>query len=174
MLIQLLFPGTRSVGLNESVNLHQEGHRTFRAFKSDRVFRFTIDGRGYEWGAAEITERELRHLAAVDPGDTLALERGDEEICLAAGATVELSTAGTERLCIFGLVTVTLNNEDGKEIRTGAYTTEELIRVLGVEAGYVLTVMDEQGKLSPLQPEQTIQIRACMRFYSHVPAGGSS
>ena len=67
-----------------------------------------------------------------------------------------------------------LNTDIEKKIPSGTYKTEELIHVLGVEAGYVLDVLDEQGKLEPLQPGQTTQVRADMRFFSHVPAGGSS
>ena len=174
VLVQLLFPGTRSVRVQESVDLRGRGSAAFRAFRSDRVFRFTIDGRGYEWGAARISESDLRRLATVAADRTLVLERGGERIHLEADATIELSEAGTERLRVVSLVSVTLNDEDPKKIPTGVYTTDELVRVLGVEAGYVLNLLDEQGKLSPLQPGQTICIEVDIRFYSHVPAGGSS
>ena len=53
------------------VDLRGDGNHAFRAFKSDRIFRFTIDDRGYEWGVAKITEPELRRIAAVDGGGTL-------------------------------------------------------------------------------------------------------
>ena len=174
VLIQLLLPGTRSVGLDESIDHCGGSVEAFRAFKSDRIFRFTIDDGGYEWGAAKITEPELRHLAVVEPAEALVLERDGEAIELVSDAIVELWDAGTERLRVLRLVTVTLNDEVEKRIRGGAYKTEELIRVLGVEAGYVLNVLDERGKLDPLKPGQTTQVKAGMKFYSHVPAGGSS
>ena len=174
VLIQLLLPGTRSVGLDESVDLRQKGSEAFRAFKSDRIFRFTIDDRGYEWGVAKITEPELRRIAVADDDGTLVLECDGKAIELAADDIVELEKTGTERLRIIELVTVTLNNEVEKKIPSGTYTTEDLIRILGVEAGYVLDVLDEQGNLDPLQPEQMVQIKAGMKFFSHVPAGGSS
>ena len=174
VLIQLLFPGTRSVGLDEPVDVRPKSNQTFRAFKSDRIFRFTIDDRGYEWGVAKITEPELRGLAVLDADANLVLERGGEATDLAADAIVELSNAGTERLLVVRLVTVTLNGEIEKKIPSGAYKTEELIRVLGVEVGYVLDVLDDHGKLDPLRPGQTTEVKAGMKFYSHVPAGGSS
>ena len=175
VLIQLLLPGTRSVGLDESVEFRGDGSETFRAFKSDRIFRFTVDDRGYEWGVAKIAEPELRRIAVVDgDGDrTLVLERDGKAIELAADDIIELGETGTEHLRVVEFVTVTLDNEVEK-IPSGAYKTEELIRVLGVEAGYVLDVLDEQGKLDPLQPGQTIQVKAGMKFFSHVPAGGSA
>ena len=174
VLIQLLLPGTRSVGVDESVDLRADGSEAFRAFKNDRIFRFTINDRGYEWGVAKITEPELRHIAVVDDDGILVLERGGKVTDLAADDIVELGETGTERLRVVELVTVTLNNEVEKKIPSGAYKTEDLIRVLGVEAGYVLDVLDEQGKLDPLQPGQTIQVKAGMKFFSHVPAGGSA
>ena len=174
VLIQLLLPGTRSVGLDEPVELRQKGTEEFWAFKSDRIFRFTIDGRGYEWGATKITEPELRHVAVVDDDGTLVLEHDGKVIELAPDDIVELGDTGTEHLRIVELVTVYLNDDVEKKIPGGAYTTEELIDVLGVEAGYVLDVKDEQGKLELLQPAQTIEVHAGMQFYSHVPSGGSS
>ena len=174
VLIQLLLPGTRSVGLDESVDLREKGSRAFRAFKSDRIFRFTVDDVGYEWGGAKITEPELRRIAVVDGDRTLVQERGGKAIELAADSIVELAETGTEHLRVVELVTVTLDNEVEKKIPSGTYKTEELIRVLGVEAGYLLDVVVEQGKLEPLRPGQTIQVTAGMKFVSHVPAGGSS
>ena len=174
VLIQLLLPGTRSVGLDEPVDLRRKGTEVFRAFKSDRIFRFTIDDQGYEWGVAKITEPELRQIAVVDGDETLVLELDGKATALAANDIVELGDTGTERLRVVRFVTVYLNDEVEKKIPSGAYTTEELIRVLGVEAGYLLNVLDEQGKLDPLQPGQTIQVQAGMKFYSQIPAGGSS
>ena len=174
VLIQLLLPGTRSVGLDESIDLRGEGDEVFRAFKSDRIFRFTIDDRGYEWGVAKITEPELRHIAVVAGDRTLVLERAGKTIELVAADTVELAESGTEHLRVVEFVTVTLNNETQKTIPSGPYKTEELIRVLSVEAGYVLDVLDDQGKLDPLRPGQTIEVQAGMKFFSHVPEGGSS
>ena len=174
VLIQLLFPGTRSVGLDEVVDLRQKGSRAFRTFKSDRIFRFTVDDVGYEWGVAKIPEPELRRIAVVGGNGTLVLARGGKTIELAPGDILELGNTGTERLRVVEVVMVYLNTDIEKKIPRGTYKTEELIRVLGVEAGYVLDVLDEQGKLEPLQPGQTTQVRAGMKFFSHVPAGGSS
>lgn len=173
VLIQLLLPGTRSVGMEESIELGQKDSEAFRAFKSDRIFRFTVDERGYEWGVAKITEPELRRIAVVDGDRTLVLVRDGKAIELAADDTIELGEAGTEHLRVVEFVTVTLDNEVEK-IPSGTYKTEELICALGVEAGYVLDVLDEHGKLDPLQPGQTIQVKADMKFFSHVPAGGSA
>ena len=174
VLIQILLHGTRSVGLDETIDLRQKGTEAFRAFKSDRVFLFTINGRGYEWGVAKITEPELRRIAGVGDDEVLVLERDGTNIDLDAEGIIELGDSGTEHLRTAKVfVTVSLDNIE-KKIRRGTYTTEELISVLNVEAGYLLNVLDAQGKLIPLQPEQMIPIEDGMKFFSQVPSGGSS
>ena len=175
VLIQLLRHGTRSLGLDEPVDLRQEGTEAFRAFKSDRVFRLTINDRGYEWGVAKITEPELRRIAGVGDDEVLVLERDGKDTDLDTSDVVELADSGTEHLRTGKrFVTVYLDNDIEKKIPGGTYTTEELIRVLDVEAGYLLNVLDAQGKLVPLQPGQTIPIKDGMKFFTQVPCGGSS
>lgn len=175
VLIQCFLHGTRSVGLDELVDLRQKGTESFWAFRTDRVFRFTINDRGYEWGTAEITEPELRRIASVGDHEALVLEGDGENRILAGADIIELGNSGTEHLrTVKRLVTVCLDNDVEIEIVCGAYTTEELIRLLGVEDGYLLNVLDAQGRLVPLQPNQTITILAGMKCFSQVPQGGSS
>ena len=175
VLIQLLCHGTRSVGLDEPVDLREKGSEAFRAFESDCIFRFTIDGRGYEWGAAKITDAELRLIAGVCDDEVLVLVRDGKDTTLTAQDIVELGEAGTEHLRTGKrLVTVYLDNEVEKRIPSGTYSTEELISVLGVEAGYLLNVLDPQGKLVLLEPKQKTTVREGMKFFSQVPCGGSS
>ncbi|OWK19988.1 hypothetical protein AJ88_35245 [Mesorhizobium amorphae CCBAU 01583] len=47
ILIQVLDRGTQSIGLNEKVDLREEGIEQFRAFAGDRIYAFTVDLRGY-------------------------------------------------------------------------------------------------------------------------------
>lgn len=174
VLVQLLLPGTRSVGLDEPVDLKRKRYSEFRAFKSDRIFRFTIDGRGYVWGSAVITEPDLRVVAVVGGEEVLVLERDGKAVTLADDDVLKLEDAGTEHLRVVELlVTVYLNDDVERRIPRRSYKTEELVEVLGVEAGYVLDVL-EDGQLKPLEPGQTTEVRDGMKFYSHVPAGGSS
>lgn len=174
VLIQLLRHGTRSVGLDEPIDLRQQGAEAFRAFRSDRVFRFTIDGRGYEWGNGKIAEPELRRIAGVGADDVLVLEQDDQDIDLNTGDAVRLGESGTEHLrTAKRLVTVYLDGVERK-IPRGAYTTEDLIRVLGVESGYVLNVVNAQGQLVTLEPGQPTRVKEGMKFFSQVPCGGSS
>ena len=174
VLIQLLRHGTRSVGLDELVDLRHTGAEAFKAFKTDRVFRFTINNRGYEWGAAKITEPEVRRVADVGDDEILVLERNGLDKTLDAGSIVELGDSGTEHLrTTKGLVTISLDGVETK-IPGGIYTTEKLIRVLAVDDGYLLNVVNAEGQLAPLEPKQRIQIEDGMKFFTQVPYGASS
>ena len=176
VLIELLQPGTKSIGLDEEVDLRSPGREKFRAFKSDRLYLFTVDGLGYEWGAAIITETELRQIAVVPDDRVLLLKRTNEEdLVLSAGTQVELAKSGTERLrTVTKLVRVFLDDTKEKFIPRGKHTTEELLVLLEVAPGYLLNVLDHAGQLQPLQPGQTTNVREDMKFYSQAPGGGAS
>ena len=174
VLIQLLRHGTRSVGLDEPVDLREKGTEAFWAFKSDRVFRFTVSDRGYEWGSGSITEPELRRIAGVGDAEVLVLERNGMDKVLDTADVLDLAGSGTEHLRIAKRL-VTVHLDDGeKQVRCGDYTTEELMLVLEVEAGYLLNVVGPQGQLAPLLPMQRIWIEEGIKFFSQVPCGGSS
>ena len=54
------------IRLEESVDLTQPGLERFKTFRSGESYRFTIDGRRFEWGAPEITGRMLKRFAGVN------------------------------------------------------------------------------------------------------------
>ena len=174
VLIQLLHHGTRSVGLDEPVDLREKGTEAFWAFKSDCVFRFTVRDRGYEWGSGKITEPELRRIAGVGDDEVLVLERSGEDEVLNADYVLDLGRAGTEHMHVSKRFVMVCLDDIEKEISCGTYTTEDLIGALDVEAGYLLNVIDAQGQLAPLQPEQSIWIEEGVKFFTQVPCGGSS
>lgn len=174
VLIQRLKHGSRSIGLDEGVDLREPGTEAFQVFKSDRVFNFTIDGRGYEWGAPRITEPELRKLADIQDDEILVLERDGKDRVLDANDNVSLEERGTEHLHVSKrLVTVYYENEE-KRIPGGVYTTEQLIDLFGVPAGYLLNYVNAQGQLTPLKPGEKLRVRDGQKFFKQAPCGGSS
>lgn len=175
ILIKIMHRATQSVGLDEKLDLRRGGPHVFRAFRSDRVFNFTIDDRGYEWGAPSIAESELRELGEVPDAKVLVLERKNApDLELEPGDEVRLDKSGTEHLKTRkGLVTVCIDGVD-KEIPRGVYTTEELIVVLGVDPGYVLDFINEEGQLETLKRGRKIRVKKGMKFISQAPCGGSS
>jgi hypothetical protein len=172
VLIQLLGHSSRSIELDEKVDLM--GGASFRAFKSDRIFRFTFNGHGFDWGAGAIPEPELRQIARVREDEVIVLDRDGADLVLEPGSTLDLAQLGTEHLYSEKrLITVFFENKP-REIKRGVYTTEELIKFFGVQQGYILEVINEEGHLTPLKPGQKIKVKDGMRFFEQVPCGGSS
>ncbi len=87
------------IRLDETVDLRREGLERFITFKSDRSFRFTLDGRRFEWGLPFITGAELKKLAGVNPatyGVWLAQRVGDDRL-IGNAERVDLEVEGVER-----------------------------------------------------------------------------
>lgn len=174
VLIQLMRHSSRSIGLDETVDLRAEGTEEFRAFKSDRIFRFTLNDHGYEWGVDKIPEPELRAIGHVHPGEVLVLEREGKDIDPGPDDVLDLGHAGTEHLRTEKrLVTVFFENQP-REIARGTYTTEQLKTLFGVQEGYILEIINEEGHLTPLKPGAKLRVKDGMQFLEQVPCGGSS
>jgi len=174
VLIRLLGHSARSVALDEAVNLREASAEEFRAFKSDLIFCFTLNDHGFEWGVDKIAAAEVRRIGHVPTDDVLVLEREDHDIELAADGVLDLGQPGTEHLRTEKrLITVYFENEP-REIPRGTYTTERLKQVLGVQDGYVLEYISEDGQLTPLKPGGKLRVKEDMKFFEQVPCGGSS
>jgi hypothetical protein len=175
ILIQVLTHGTRSVGLDETVDLRLPGVEVFWAFKADRIYRFTVDERGFEWGAAAIKESRLRTIAHVKDDDVLVLEQKnhpDHE--LGPDDEVRLAEPGTEHLRVEKRMVEVFFKDVPYLIPRGVYTTEELMAKFPIEPGYLLNLKTPEDELVTLKPGQKTAVKAGMHFYSQVPGGGSS
>ena len=84
---------------DETTDLRNRGVEKFLVFRSDRSFRFELDGRVFEWGATLISGMTLKKLAGVDPATYgVWLEvRGAEDRPIAHDEFVDLSAPGVER-----------------------------------------------------------------------------
>lgn len=84
---------------DENVDLRDAGREQFITFKSDRSFRFVLDGRKFEWGLPFITGLQLKRLAGVDPnsyGVWLSQRVGDDRL-IGNTEKIDLQGDGTER-----------------------------------------------------------------------------
>jgi len=173
-LIQLLRHGSRLIGLGDPVDLRAEATEVFLAFRSDRVFLFTLNGHSYEWGAEKIPEPELRRIGHVPEDEVLVLEREGTDIDLTRADVLDLGHHGTAHLHTEKrLVTVFFENKPF-EIPRGTYTTEQLKKLFDVQDGYVLEFINEEGQLTPLKPGAKLRVKEGMKFFEQVPCGGSS
>ena len=175
ILIQVFAHGSRAIGLDETVDLREPGIETFWAFRTDRIYRFTVDERGFDWGDASIKEPTLRAIAHVADDEVIVLERQDQpDQDLGPEDEVHLSHPETEHFRVEKhLVTVYFKDEPFK-IPRGVYTTEQLMAKFPIEEGYLLNLKTDDGELVTLQPGQETRVKTGMHFYSQVPGGGSS
>ena len=175
ILIRLQNGSSNALGLDESVDLRNGKSAKFLAFKSDRIFRLTVDGGDFEWGEGTISEPDLRKLAAVGDDKVLVLERRDDpDRELGPDDQVPLTNAGTEHIrTTKKLIAVEIDGIE-KQIASGSYKTEQLIEILGVEPGYLLNVLSDDGQLKTLNSSDRVSVREGMKFVSQVPCGGSA
>ena len=175
ILIRLQNGSSNALGLDELVDLRNGESAKFLAFRSDRVFRLTVDGGGFEWGEGTISESDLRKLAAVGDDKVLVLERRDDpDRELGPDDQVLLTKAGTERIrTTKKLIAVEIDGIE-KQIAHGSFKTEQLIEILGVESGYLLNMLTADGQLKPLNSRDPVSVREGMKFISQAPCGGSS
>jgi hypothetical protein len=106
-LIQIFGGSARSIGLQEEVTLDAGHPATFLSFQSDRVFNFTVDERGWEWGAATITAAEIYLHAGIDDDRELVLD-SDADSVIPPDGKVALDTNGVERIRSREAKTVTI------------------------------------------------------------------
>lgn len=83
---------------SETTDLRQAGIEKFLAFKSDRTFRFFIDGSAQDWGGQRISGRTLKQLAGVDTQkyDIFLVIPGDDDELIEDRDLFDLGRPGVE------------------------------------------------------------------------------
>jgi hypothetical protein len=98
-LIQINDRYTSSVGLEATVQLGSGNKPVFRIMKSDRVYEFTVEDRGWEWGASTIAEADVRTYGKIADDREIVVEVvGQDEIIVPRGGTIDLGGPKIERI----------------------------------------------------------------------------
>ncbi|MDI3566664.1 DUF2604 domain-containing protein [Bradyrhizobium sp. Arg816] len=98
-LIQVNDGYTSSVGLEASVKLGVGAKPNFRTMKSDRVFEFTVEDLGWEWGSPTIAEADVRTYGKIANDREIVVEViGQEEIVVPRGGAIDLAGPKIERI----------------------------------------------------------------------------
>jgi hypothetical protein len=98
-LIRIADRRTFALDLERKTDLGEKSVEVFRAFLSDRAFRFTVDTRGFDWGLPTINEAELRGICEIEADEVFKLERDDgPDEFVDDGTDIDLGHKGTERL----------------------------------------------------------------------------
>ncbi|KSV81803.1 hypothetical protein N183_14925 [Sinorhizobium sp. Sb3] len=112
VLIRIADRRTFALDLERKTDLGEKGEEVFRTFHADRVYRLTVDGRGFDWGDASIDEADLRRICEIGEDQVFKLDREDRpDEFVDDGGEIQLGESGTERLHIVArpVVKVTVN-----------------------------------------------------------------
>lgn len=119
----------QSVGLEEPVHFEHGTRAVFRTFEADHINTFTVEERGWEWGADEIGEEDIRTIAGIPKDHELFLD-SDHDRPIPRGSSVRLSGAGVEhvrsRKAAPKKVHILVNARE-REVEPGTITFEQLI-----------------------------------------------
>lgn len=129
ILIEIGNNTSHSIGLEETIELRSDTKPTFLSFKSDRTFSLTINERGYEWGADQISATDIRRYANISDEHELILDsaqdktiKNDETVCLQATGTEHIFSRLPEKIIIF------VNTRE-KHVAPGKLTFTELVKL---------------------------------------------
>jgi hypothetical protein len=90
---------TSSVGLEATVKLGGDANPEFRTMKGDRVFEFTVEDLGWEWGAPTIAEADVRTYGKIADDREIVVEViGQDEIVVPRGGAIDLAGPKIERI----------------------------------------------------------------------------
>lgn len=175
-LVELTFPGTKSWDDDEVLKFKRGEDRHFLVGKLDRLMALTIDDIVHELPFAEMSEPALRRIACVPDKNVLVLSRENQpDLPLGPDAVVSFDGQGVERLLTKeATVTICLDGKGEREIPRGSYALSKLMALLAIPASYVLSYVDEAGKLMPLDAGGSVNVFDGIKFFSHAAGGGAS
>lgn len=159
----------------ETVDLRSAGVEKFLVFRSDRSFRFFLDERAFDWGAAHISGGTIKRLAGV-PGDTtdvwLDAVAGHDRV-IEDKELVDLANPGTERFVTRPIqITIKVNSRD-RLVDHRVLTYWEVVKLAYPEAApsdQIIYSIDyasgpRQNPNGSLVEGQSVLVKDGMKFY---------
>jgi hypothetical protein len=160
--------------LNEHTDLREKGVERFIISKSDRSYRFELDGEREEWPARLINGKTLKRLAKKDPANfDVFLERKeteDEEID--DDEIVNLGKGGVEKFYFRPAqkeveiivnkkyrVTMTRGKHTGLEIKQAA-----IAQGVPIEPSFVLSIKLPSGKNKTIGDADEVKVKAGQHY----------
>ena len=129
VLIKIGNGAGQSIGLDEPVDLKSAQPPCFVSFRTDRVYSFTLNERGFEWGAAEISASDLRKYGNIPDDHELILDskldrpiEDDDVVHLKAKGVERILSRPAEKICI-------IVNTVEQYVDPGRLTFEELAKL---------------------------------------------
>lgn len=160
----------------ETVELDRTGKVRLFVIDGDGTDKFYVEGLSMEWPRKKMIAWQIKLLVGAGDDQALVLEREGMDDVFDDDDTVTIGDNGVERFRLNKrkkTVTVTYGDRDF-ELERRVYTTEQLISVFGVPAGYLLDFVGPNGEFREMEPGESIKVKDGMEFASHPPVGQSS
>lgn len=175
-LLYLLLINGNLVLLNpdNTTDLREAGIEKFLTFKSDRSFRFFIDGEAQDWGAQRISGRTLKQLAGVDADkyDIFLVVPGDDDELIEDRDLFDLARPGVEHFAAVEINIKVFVNTHPVFVHTRIMSYWEVVHLAypdaqpGPNAHFTVTYAKghEGNSLTNLVDGQHVRIKKGMHF----------
>jgi hypothetical protein len=161
----------------ETSDLDNKEVNRFFVVKGGDTHRFFVEGLAMEWPRPKLIAWQIKFLAGAGDDQALSLERPGVDHVFDDADEVDVGGDGVERFELRKrkkTVTVTYGGDVEFELERRVYSTEELMAMFGVPAGYKLDIIGADGGFREMAPDERLKVKDGMEFASHPPAGQSS
>lgn len=159
---------------DSTTDLREAGIEKFLAFKSDRSFRFFIDGEAQDWGAQRISGRTLKQLAGVDADkyDIFLVVPGDDDELIEDRDLFDLARPGVEHFAAVEINIKVYVNTDPVYVHSRTLSYWDVVHLAypdaqpGPNSPYTVTYAKghEGNSLTNLVDGQHVRIKKGMHF----------
>ena len=157
VLIKLGNGTGQSIGLDEPVDLQGEQFPCFVSFRNDRTYSFTLNERGFEWGAEEISVEDLREYGGVPDDHELILD-SQRDRPIEDGGVVRLKPKGVERILTRPIKNICIEDQlIAWSERT--ITTEQIAELGGWDVTQGVIEVDADQNERTLSPGEIVKLR---------------
>ena len=161
----------------ETSDLDKNKISRFFVVEGGDTHRFFVEGLSMEWPRNKLIAWQIKFLAGAGDDQALSLERPGVDQVFVDDDEVDIGGGGVERFKLRHrkkTVTVIYGGDVEFELERRIYTTEELMAVFGVPAGYKLDIIGIDGVFREMAPGERLKVKDGMEFASHPPVGQSS
>ncbi|WP_167378755.1 multiubiquitin domain-containing protein [Mesorhizobium prunaredense] len=149
----------------------------FFVVEGSLTYRFFVEGLAMEWPRRKLIARQIKFLAGASDEQALTLESAGADLIFDDDDEVDIGGDEVERFKLRKrkkTVTVIYGGDTEFQLERRTYTTEELMAVFGVPAGYKLDIIGADGDFREMAPGERLKVKDGMEFASHPPVGQSS
>ena len=161
----------------ETSDLDKNKISRFFVVEGGDTHRFFVEGLSMEWPGNKLIAWQIKFLGGAGDDQALSLERPGVDQVFEDDDEVDIDGGGVERFKLRHrkkTVTVIYGGDVEFELERRIYTTEELMAVFGVPAGYKLDIIGIDGVFREIAPGERLKVKDGMEFASHPPVGQSS